>query len=392
MAEELAGAGEQAHSRMSGYPSGRSVLTECMVERFSRSPHEWEDAFKNRDNRSKMLTEILAVESATKSGKGGKGQGGKKEGGGESAANKRGGVTLAPSPFNTQEAAGDGDEGDAEGGGNGKDKRRRQRGRGKRGKSSKSGEGGGGEGANAADQSAVVPEAGRIATEGETPVETRAKTGGGGSETRENAAENGSGRGEKSLRKVAKGARVVGGPDPVPKKKRRRKEEQLEGGGVGEEGAAGKEEADLSFVMDAIKKSVSAEGQAAVAAGKRNKKGNKKDKKKNKKEASASDSGSTERGGDATPRETAVEEAPARVAAQITATDSAAKKKKRRKAEVEAKVVAVDPVSERNAGVLAKQEAGDGGAGAEPKTVAGFEKSSGKKRKKTSSGGGFRLF
>lgn len=63
IAEELAGGGEQARSRMSGYPSGRAVMTECMVERFSRSPNEWEDAFKNRDNRAKMLEEILAVES-----------------------------------------------------------------------------------------------------------------------------------------------------------------------------------------------------------------------------------------------------------------------------------------------------------------------------------------
>ncbi|CAM9791011.1 unnamed protein product, partial [Ectocarpus sp. 6 AP-2014] len=103
IAEELAGGGEQAWSRMSGYPSGRSVLTECMVERFSRSPHEWEDAFKNRDNRAKMLTEILAVESAsttsTKKGASGKSSGGTSS---ASASSNREAGRLAPSPFTSK--------------------------------------------------------------------------------------------------------------------------------------------------------------------------------------------------------------------------------------------------------------------------------------------------
>ena len=104
MAEELAGGGEQAWSRMSGYPSGRSVMTECMVERFSRSPREWEDAFKNRDNRAKMLTEILAVESSSSSSakQAGKAKADNKgrDGGKSGAA----GLGLAPSPFNAQAA------------------------------------------------------------------------------------------------------------------------------------------------------------------------------------------------------------------------------------------------------------------------------------------------
>eukprot|EP00752_Nemacystus_decipiens_P012526 g11094.t1 len=144
MAEELGSGGEQAWSRMSGYPSGRSVLTECMVERYSRSPHEWEEAFKSRDNRDKMLTEIFAVESSSKSsssssstrqagGKAGKDgvAGGSADGGGGGNGRQRA-AGLAPSPFNSQASNG-------EDGGRGKEKRRRQRGRGKRGKSSASG-------------------------------------------------------------------------------------------------------------------------------------------------------------------------------------------------------------------------------------------------------------
>ena len=128
-----------------------------------------------------------------------------------------------------------------------------------------------------------------------------------------------------------------------------------------------------------------------VATGKKNKKG-KKDKKRSKKNTYLSDSSSTGRGADAAPHEAAVEEAPVRVVADSTGTDSAAKKRKRHKGEVESKAVAVDSVSEGSAGVVTKQETGGGSAGAEPKTGKASEKRSEKKRKKTSSGGGFRLF
>lgn len=149
IAEELAGGGEQARSRMMGYPSGRSVMTECMVERFSRSPNEWEDAFKNRENRAKMLDDIFAVDSSSKIGSK-SAQNGETNGSDQSAR----GRNPTSSPFHTNgtlsnasganilengdgggEAETDERKPDAQAAG-GKEKRRRQRGRGRRGKGS----------------------------------------------------------------------------------------------------------------------------------------------------------------------------------------------------------------------------------------------------------------
>lgn len=129
MVEQLASGGEHAQSRMSACPSGRNVLTECMVERFLRSPREWEDAFRNRENRVKILDDILALGTT------------KKEDGGRKHIVK----TIKIGSSSSQERP---VGGNSTGGGKGdisteegvciseKGKRRRQRGRGKRGKSS----------------------------------------------------------------------------------------------------------------------------------------------------------------------------------------------------------------------------------------------------------------
>lgn len=135
MVEQLASGGEHAQSRMSRCPSGRNVLTECMVERFSRSPREWEDAFKNRENRVKMLDDILALGTTKKEDSGQKNM---------VKSERESEVVKIGSSSSQERAVG----GSGTGGGKGdvsaeegvcvpgKGKRRRQRGRGKRGKSS----------------------------------------------------------------------------------------------------------------------------------------------------------------------------------------------------------------------------------------------------------------
>ncbi|CAN0036477.1 unnamed protein product [Scytosiphon promiscuus] len=283
MAEELASGGEQAWSRMSGYPSGRSVLTECMVERFSRSPHEWEDAFKNRDKRAKMLTEILAVESSssrTDKARGGKGAAASRSSSGDNAAasgNERA-VGLAPSPFN-KEAAEGGDEV-----GKGKEKRRRQRGRGKRGKSGGSGEAatadadadagtGGQENGDAGSGEHVLPS---VADEKEATAVSKKKT----KREKKGRTESATELESEGKRGDARGTTS----DEVPKKKKRKRQENGSGpdqdscGGGGKVPAGTAAEADLSFVMDAIEKSVAVTGGQAQPESKGVKKSKKKKK------------------------------------------------------------------------------------------------------------------
>lgn len=138
MVEELASGGEHARSRMSGYPSGRNVLTECMVERFSRSPREWEDAFKNRENRVKMLDDILAVGTPKKVGREDSGQKKIVKADRESEITKVGSSSSQERPVGGNGTGGGKDDVSVGGGVcvPEKGKRRRQRGRGKRGKSS----------------------------------------------------------------------------------------------------------------------------------------------------------------------------------------------------------------------------------------------------------------
>ncbi|CAB1121328.1 unnamed protein product [Ectocarpus sp. CCAP 1310/34] len=289
IAEELAGGGEQSWSRMSGYPSGRSVLTECMVERFSRSPHEWEDAFKTRDNRAKILTEILAVEStSTTSTK--KGTSGKSSGGSASASASSNGEAgrLVPSPFTSKAE-------DGEDGGKGKEKRRRQRGRGRRGKSSAGAgapadaDGGGddGEGGGAPEPKETVASVKDSKRLKETQKE-------GGAQAEEGSAVDGAATSEKKKGKAKQGGGVVeGGGDStanqeISKKKKRKRQEGAPGcdgtEAAGDTAAAargGEKEkgADLSFVMDTIKKSVSAGDKQAPPSPTATKKRNKKIKK-----------------------------------------------------------------------------------------------------------------
>lgn len=282
MAEELASGGEQAWSRMSGYPSGRSVLTECMVERFSRSPHEWEEAFKNRDNRAKILTEILAVESksAAKSGKGNnKAQKeDDRKGTGEASTNKHLRASgLAPSPFNTQPTGGDEGVGETEeDGGKGKEKRRRQRGRGKRGKSSA----GpvverGADGLDEADDGSCD-----IATEtgDETPKNKSTKAIKGAAEKSSDGEIKGVKR-KKAGKENVEVEEEETTPVAKEKKKRKRQEGELEKitGVVGANTSRKYNEGGLSFVMDATKKSVLVKPQGLTAS--------KKDKKKKKKKS-----------------------------------------------------------------------------------------------------------
>lgn len=304
MAEELANGGEQAWSRMSGYPSGRSVLTECMVERFSRSPHEWEDAFKNRDKRAEMLTEILAVESS--SSKADKARGSKGGAAPRSASASSNGAAngnglaagLAPSPFNKDSAEG-GDEG-----GKGKEKRRRQRGRGKRGKSGAAGEaaaaaadaeaGGQENGDEGIDEDASPSVDGSKATMGKGTKksgkprkeeaiemdagETRPTGGETGAAAAVSAKKERKGSKKGKSESVAEQESEEGGQagaitEEVPKKKKRRRQEngskpdQGSGGGDGNPPADATAETDLSFVMDAIKASASGtDGRAQPAS------------------------------------------------------------------------------------------------------------------------------
>lgn len=113
-------------------------MTECMVERFSRSPREWDEAFKNKENRAKMLEDILAVG----------GENGDKRGDEEKRSAKVPGDPSADDAFPPldekrvvrENDGGDDVDDDREDMGEDDDKprqrRRRQRGRGRRGKGS----------------------------------------------------------------------------------------------------------------------------------------------------------------------------------------------------------------------------------------------------------------
>eukprot|EP00903_Cladosiphon_okamuranus_P017492 g16112.t1 len=301
MADELANGGEQAWSRMSGYPSGRSVLTECMVERYSRSPHEWEEAFKNRDNRAKMLTEIFAVESSSSSssatrqaGKGrGRGEGGA-AGGGTSGRGSGGGSQRAggpaPLPLNSQN--------NGEDVGKVKEKRRRQRGRGKRGKSSAAGEpapdadtdGGGGEGAAESSDAPEPPGSQEASAKSKKSSKNKPKEEGGEAQATAEDAVDGDAAAAATPKKKNKKAKKEGGAreegedeGPIPseevrKKKKRRRHENggnMEGeGGDGLNGGGGESGANRDSVMA----NRDLEGKSSIS--------NNKKKKKHKKESS----------------------------------------------------------------------------------------------------------
>lgn len=247
MVEELAGGGEQAWSRMSGYPSGRSVLTECMVERFSRSPHEWEEAFKNRDNREKMLNDIFAVGTPATAGK--RDKSGRKIGT-DKKPDGDGAVKLAPSPFDAQQTAVSNSAGGETDAAKGKEKRRRQRGRGKRGKSVVEGEAGvavennegGGDNEPGSTKLVSTPAA-------ETPVDT--------SDVSRPT------RNEPTTEESSK----IGSPAHTKRKKRGREE----GVAVGENGTAG-EEGEPPSVSDTVDETVSVEGRAPSSVQKKKKK------------------------------------------------------------------------------------------------------------------------
>lgn len=406
MAEELAGGGEQAWSRMSGYPSGRSVLTECMVERFSRSPHEWEEAFKNRDNRAKMLTEILAVESSStkQNGKADKGRdGGKNGAAGSSNGGKAAG--LAPSPFNNQ-------VGDGEDSGKGKEKRRRQRGRGKRGKSSATvgestadADAGGGAGGG----SAAADEGGGDAAElGDKVTTTRGKNGSKhtqmdiGLEPENPGAENDTSSNKKKVRaskesptqKTGEG-REGDTATEVPKKKKRKRQEdrsKLEGVDAGVADAAvgraatgdnssGGEGADALVDSEKSSKPVM-DGQAPLTTVAKKKK----KKKKNTKGGSGDDGGGRGHGNEAG---AAVLSEAAEVEEALTPVgggeeeEVGVKKTKKKKSKKKSKPVLEDSMWNAVETPTKKRKGGGAVDVDEPKAAG----SSGKKRK-----GGFRLF
>lgn len=383
MAEELANGGEQAWSRMSGYPSGRSILTECMVERFSRSPREWEEAFKSRDNRAKMLAEILAVESKTKPGKEEKARGKDDSSRSSTAGGARPAGKLAPSPFNKQmtSGGGGGEEGAKEdAGGKGKEKRRRQRGRGKRGKSSAggAGDGGGGEGegdaaSGAGDRANVadpVSEAKGEKIAGEPPT----SPGRGNAGTHKGVgAESVAGHEVKAKREKSYVEGGGAGEDATlvsqEKKKKKRKRQDS---GVGSAGA----ELDLLDIGNSAKEAAPAEEQAAETSNKV------KTKTKGKKGRLVAESRHGDRqkydvflgSGAATSDE----------AKKVRTGKKKKKDNKRHGATSEEATVAKSPSPSRS---CAKKKGADG----DVPVVAEAAASPGKKRKKASSSG-FRLF
>lgn len=327
MAEELAGGGEQSWSRMSGYPSGRAVMTECMVERFSRSPQEWDEAFKNRENRAKMLEEILAVggEKVDKRG----------------AAEKRSAKVSgdpskddASTPLDAKRVLGEKEGGDGvddekdemgEESGKTRQKRRRQRGRGRRGKGSEATEGEGevrdtagpttNDDVDSSDESGVsgvkrssditsaIPEEKprrKLASKETKPAHRDHRSGGeddgGRSAAREEAPKPDAVSERKrkkskdtSERSPGGGADKAAGPvlkEPKstqeeedgspgvkkkPKKIKRKREEAAakSGSDEGKGGDLKADNPDLSFVLDAIKQTASAEGSRKSKKGDR---------------------------------------------------------------------------------------------------------------------------
>lgn len=343
------------------------------MERYSRSPREWEESFKNRDIRAKILTEILAVGSATNTGKGDKGRE-KKAGAALATANNDRATNLAPSPFNTQQAVGGGD-GDAENGGKGKEKRRRQRGRGRRGKSCTGGAADAGEGGGDGAHSAGGRETPTDSEGGGVGAQKKAAV----ANTADDEAKPTRKKGNKETDEVEQRSNLIS-----KKKKRKRQEGEVEvttGGGAGN---ARENKVDLSFVMDAIRNSVSAEKQTTAAS---------KDKKKKKREVAAADSHGGERGGDSVLPASKVEKAPKSAAVnrgvlgQGMAGRKVGKKKKEPKRDNVEGVTKFEESSSRRKTGSEKEEAG-GWGGVAPKADA----RSGKKRRKASSSSGFRLF
>lgn len=327
MAEELAGGREQSWSRMSGYPSGRAVMTECMVERFSRSPREWDEAFKNRENRSKMLEEILAVGV----------ENGEKRGAAEKRSVKVSGDPSkddASPPLDAKRVSGEQDGGDdvddekdemEEDNGKPRQRRRRQRGRGRRGKGSEateddrevqdtagptanddadSSEESGASGVKrSSDATSAIPE--KKPRRKLTSKETKSVRGEHGEADEDGVERSAAGEGtpksdavSERKRKKSKDSseKSPGGcadkaagpvlPKPTstrqeedgspgvkkkPKKFKRKREEAAEknGSDKGKGGDLKADNADLSFVLDAIKQTASAEGSRKSKKGDR---------------------------------------------------------------------------------------------------------------------------
>lgn len=401
---------------MSGYPSGRSVMTECMVERFARSPHEWEEAFNNRDNRAKMLEEIFAIQakSGLKCNSGQDKTTGIDSAFASSSRIKNG--SVAPSPFNqAQTAAGNekaenrdgtvaGVENGEGGQSAGKEKRRRQRGRGKRGKGSgkwgmPDGEEEGGPGGDVG--TADLGEAGAPgragaakASQEDAPSEDKGdqddrkpdkskkvkmlkKTGSedvaaagdkaGGAVVVESLAGTKSEAKERSLK--------------VSKKKRKRPDEEYEGGarwGAAEASVGTPSGADLSFVMEAIAASV--EGPDRTG-GKRANKGGKKRKCEETMEGGGKNEDDGQRASQKTSkrRREGDDEAGGEVERRVDDPDGGWQKKKSDRSEKgsgERNYVAARPKESKESD-LSKNKTGS---------------SKEKKKKKKTAGGGFRMF
>lgn len=310
--EELAG--EQTMSRMLAYPSGRSVSTECMVERFSRSPQEWEAAFKKRNNHAKLLDEILAVDKKQQS---------ENKAGARTRTNESIDVShgrprdVAPSRAGASSDAEGGDnedEGDAPSNQNDvnrpKEKRRRQRGRGKRGKTSASAMSGA---EVARENDSISRDEAPDAADGTKPQlqkesDSKRSAGGGDRQAKgetsthaeEPIAETNPKKKSKKSKMTAEDSNETEGRDRTPaslpqreeaeartspaSKKKRKRQHSAEGKAEQYQGAKNSakvnEAADLSFVIDAIKKSATSSNGQQESNGKGTKSGQSKKKSK----------------------------------------------------------------------------------------------------------------
>lgn len=59
IASEISEAGSLLATAAQAHPGGRAVMSECMIERFSRDPAEWEEALSRRASRAALLSSII---------------------------------------------------------------------------------------------------------------------------------------------------------------------------------------------------------------------------------------------------------------------------------------------------------------------------------------------